>query len=159
MYSWLIFSLNIDLLEMFSTGGTPYPDLPMNELFYSALKTGYRMPKPAQASDEVWVPLSTCHLCNNPSYLTSKIKGNLCCLCCSYDIMRKCWDEKFEKRPEFSFLVHSVGNMLTDSYKKVFCLKIATVSRPVELCYFCGEHGLRKLRHISLLHCTFQFHI
>lgn len=33
--------------------------------------------------------------------------------------MKKCWDEKFEKRPDFSFLVHSVGNMLTDSYKKV----------------------------------------
>lgn len=43
----------------------------------------------------------------------------LSCLCYSYEIMKKCWDEKFEKRPEFSFLVHSVGNMLTESYKKV----------------------------------------
>lgn len=33
--------------------------------------------------------------------------------------MRKCWEEKFEKRPEFSYLVHTLGNMLTDSYKKV----------------------------------------
>lgn len=33
--------------------------------------------------------------------------------------MRKCWDEKFEKRPEFSFLVHTMGNMLSDGYKKV----------------------------------------
>lgn len=33
--------------------------------------------------------------------------------------MKKCWDEKFEKRPEFSLLVHNVGNMLMDSYKKV----------------------------------------
>lgn len=33
--------------------------------------------------------------------------------------MKKCWDEKFEKRPEFSHLVHTMGNMLTDSYKKV----------------------------------------
>ncbi|KPP77066.1 hypothetical protein Z043_103533, partial [Scleropages formosus] len=69
-------------------GGTPYPDLPMNDLFYSALKRGYRMAKPAHAADEI------------------------------YDIMRKCWDEKFEKRPEFSFLVQTMGNMLTDSYKK-----------------------------------------
>ncbi|KAJ3588311.1 hypothetical protein NHX12_011904 [Muraenolepis orangiensis] len=68
--------------------GTPYPDLPMNELFYSALKRGYRMNKPAHASDQV------------------------------YDIMGKCWDENFEKRPEFSFLVHTMGNMLTDCYKK-----------------------------------------
>ncbi|XP_023251938.1 platelet-derived growth factor receptor beta [Seriola lalandi dorsalis] len=83
-----VWSYGILLWEIFTLGGTPYPDLPMNELFYSALKRGYRMTKPAHASDEV------------------------------YDIMKKCWDEKFEKRPEFSFLVHSVGNMLTDSYKK-----------------------------------------
>ncbi|XP_026213814.1 platelet-derived growth factor receptor beta [Anabas testudineus] len=83
-----VWSFGILLWEIFTLGGTPYPDLPMNELFYSALKRGYRMAKPAHASDEV------------------------------YDVMRKCWDEKFEKRPEFSFLVHSVGNMLTDSYKK-----------------------------------------
>lgn len=41
--------------------------------------------------------------------------------------MKKCWDEKFEKRPEFSFLVHSVGNMLADSYKKVLYLYISAV--------------------------------
>ncbi|XP_062281892.1 platelet-derived growth factor receptor beta [Scomber scombrus] len=83
-----VWSYGILLWEIFTLGGTPYPDLPMNELFYSALKRGYRMTKPAHASDEV------------------------------YDIMKKCWDEKFEKRPEFSFLVNSVGNMLTESYKK-----------------------------------------
>uniref|UniRef100_A0A3B3YJH5 receptor protein-tyrosine kinase n=1 Tax=Poecilia mexicana TaxID=48701 RepID=A0A3B3YJH5_9TELE len=87
-----IFSLRIygdSFVETFcATGGTPYPDLPMNEIFYSALKRGYRMAKPAHASDDV------------------------------YEIMKKCWDEKFEKRPEFSLLVHNVGNMLTDSYKK-----------------------------------------
>ncbi|KTG07032.1 hypothetical protein cypCar_00030481 [Cyprinus carpio] len=68
--------------------GTPYPDLPMNELFYSALKRGYRMAKPSYASDDI------------------------------YEVMRKCWDEKFEKRPEFSFLVHTLGDMLSDGYKK-----------------------------------------
>ncbi|XP_034546139.1 platelet-derived growth factor receptor beta [Notolabrus celidotus] len=83
-----VWSFGILLWEIFTLGGTPYPDLPMNELFYNALKRGYRMAKPAHASDEV------------------------------YEIMKKCWDEKFEKRPEFSFLVHSVGNMLADSYKK-----------------------------------------
>uniref|UniRef100_A0A8C1GJ43 receptor protein-tyrosine kinase n=1 Tax=Cyprinus carpio TaxID=7962 RepID=A0A8C1GJ43_CYPCA len=70
--------------------GTPYPDLPMNELFYSALKRGYRMAKPSYASEDV------------------------------YEVMRKCWDEKFEKRPEFSFLVHTMGNMLSDGYKKKY---------------------------------------
>lgn len=38
---------------------------------------------------------------------------------CRYEVMRKCWDEKYEKRPEFSFLVHTMGNMLSDGYKKV----------------------------------------
>ncbi|KAK9518020.1 hypothetical protein VZT92_023349 [Zoarces viviparus] len=85
-----VWSFGILLWEIFTLGGTPYPDLPMNELFYSALKRGYRMAKPAHASDEV------------------------------YDIMKKCWDEKYETRPEFSFLVHSVGNMLADSYKKKY---------------------------------------
>ncbi|XP_064181555.1 platelet-derived growth factor receptor beta [Anguilla rostrata] len=85
-----VWSFGVLLWEIFTLGGTPYPDLPMNELFYSALKRGYRMAKPAHASDEI------------------------------YDVMRKCWEEKFEKRPEFSYLVHAVGNMLTDSYKKKY---------------------------------------
>lgn len=85
-----VWSYGILLWEIFTLGGTPYPDLPMNELFYNALKRGYRMSKPAHASDEV------------------------------YEIMKKCWDEKYEKRPEFCSLVHSVGNMLSDSYKKKY---------------------------------------
>ncbi|XP_073710507.1 platelet-derived growth factor receptor beta [Misgurnus anguillicaudatus] len=83
-----VWSYGILLWEIFTLGGTPYPDLPMNELFYSALKQGYRMAKPSYASDEI------------------------------YEIMKKCWDEKFETRPEFSFLVHSMGNLLSDGYKK-----------------------------------------
>lgn len=34
-------------------GGTPYPDIPMNEQFYNALKKGYRMPRPTHATDEM----------------------------------------------------------------------------------------------------------
>lgn len=97
-----VWSYGILLWEIFSLGGTPYPDLPMNELFYSALKRGYRMAKPAHASDEV------------------------------YEVMKKCWDEKFEKRPEFSFLVHTMGNMLTDSYKKKY--------RQVNDSFFKSDH-------------------
>ena len=36
-----------------TSGGTPYPDIPMNEQFYTALMRGYRMPKPAHATDEM----------------------------------------------------------------------------------------------------------
>ncbi|XP_076861978.1 platelet-derived growth factor receptor beta [Brachyhypopomus gauderio] len=83
-----VWSYGILLWEIFTLGGTPYPDLPMNELFYNALKRGYRMAKPMHASDDI------------------------------YEVMRKCWEEKFEKRPEFSFLSHTLGNMLTEAYKK-----------------------------------------
>ncbi|CAL8308611.1 unnamed protein product [Arctogadus glacialis] len=65
-----VWSYGILLWEIFTLGGTPYPDLPMNELFYSALKRGYRMSRPAHATDLV------------------------------YEIMGKCWDEKYEKRQE-----------------------------------------------------------
>ncbi|XP_059372347.1 platelet-derived growth factor receptor beta-like [Carassius carassius] len=85
-----VWSYGILLWEIFTLGGTPYPDLPMNELFYSALKRGYRMAKPSYACEDI------------------------------YEVMRKCWDEKYEKRPEFSFLVHTMGNMLSDGYKKKY---------------------------------------
>uniref|UniRef100_A0A8C8FG69 receptor protein-tyrosine kinase n=1 Tax=Oncorhynchus tshawytscha TaxID=74940 RepID=A0A8C8FG69_ONCTS len=39
---------------------------------------------------------------------------------CIYDIMCKCWDEKFKKRPLFSSLVNLTGNLLTDAYKKKY---------------------------------------
>lgn len=37
----------------------------------------------------------------------------------SFDLMKHCWEEKPQSRPTFSSLVVSVGNMLTDDYKKV----------------------------------------
>ncbi|KAJ8383630.1 hypothetical protein AAFF_G00216010 [Aldrovandia affinis] len=85
-----VWSYGVLLWEIFSLGGTPYPDIPVNELFYSALKRGYRMTKPTHATDEI------------------------------YDIMQKCWEEKYEGRPDFSFLAHAVGNMLTEGYKKKY---------------------------------------
>ncbi|XP_014351483.1 platelet-derived growth factor receptor beta [Latimeria chalumnae] len=85
-----VWSYGILLWEIFTLGGTPYPELPMNEQFYNAIKRGHRMSKPTHALDEI------------------------------YEIMQKCWDEKFEKRPPFSQLVHLLGNMLADSYKKKY---------------------------------------
>ncbi|XP_066446483.1 platelet-derived growth factor receptor beta isoform X2 [Eleutherodactylus coqui] len=85
-----VWSFGILLWEIFTLGGTPYPELPMNEQFYNAIKRGYRMSKPSYASEEV------------------------------YDIMQKCWDEKFEKRPTFSSLVALTGNLLADGYKQLY---------------------------------------
>lgn len=114
-FSW-VYRHVCGLIEvgMLCAGGMPYPDLPMNELFYSALKRGYRMAKPAHASDEVWVSLWSGHR-SLPWWTRHKNELYIC----SYEIMKRCWDETFEKRPDFSFLVHCVGNMLTESYKKV----------------------------------------
>ncbi|KAG8128535.1 hypothetical protein E2320_015385, partial [Naja naja] len=85
-----VWSFGILLWEIFTLGGTPYPELPMNDQFYNAIKRGYRMSKPTHASNEI------------------------------YEIMQKCWEEKFEIRPSFSQLVVLMGNLLTDSYKKKY---------------------------------------
>ncbi|KAJ8348148.1 hypothetical protein SKAU_G00267370 [Synaphobranchus kaupii] len=34
--------------------------------------------------------------------------------------MQKCWEEKYERRPDFSFLAHAMGNMLTECYRKKY---------------------------------------
>nr|XP_008103040.1 PREDICTED: platelet-derived growth factor receptor beta [Anolis carolinensis] len=83
-----VWSFGILLWEIFTLGGTPYPELPMNEQFYNAIKRGYRMSKPTHASNEI------------------------------YEIMQKCWEEKFEIRPSFSQLVMLLGNLLTENYRK-----------------------------------------
>lgn len=43
------------LINTALAGGTPYPDLPMNDLFYNALKRGYRMAKPMHAAEDMYV--------------------------------------------------------------------------------------------------------
>ncbi|XP_072368801.1 platelet-derived growth factor receptor beta-like isoform X1 [Scyliorhinus torazame] len=85
-----VWSYAVLLWEIFTLGGTPYPELPVNDQFYNAIRHGYRMPKPHYASDEI------------------------------YQIMQKCWNDEFEKRPSFSNLVQSMGNLLTEGYKKKY---------------------------------------
>ncbi|XP_029924287.1 platelet-derived growth factor receptor beta-like isoform X2 [Myripristis murdjan] len=83
-----VWSYGVLLWEIFSLGGSPYPELPLNQEFYSALKRGYRMARPEHATSNI------------------------------YEVMKQCWQEKSEARPPFSSLVVSVGNMLTDAYKE-----------------------------------------
>ncbi|KAM6224242.1 platelet-derived growth factor receptor beta [Rhynchocyon petersi] len=85
-----VWSFGILLWEIFTLGGTPYPELPMNEQFYNAIKRGYRMAQPAHASDDI------------------------------YEIMQKCWEEKFEIRPPFSQLVLLLEKLLGEGYKKKY---------------------------------------
>ncbi|XP_067085346.1 LOW QUALITY PROTEIN: platelet-derived growth factor receptor beta-like [Osmerus mordax] len=90
LYSSLsdVWSYGILLWEIFSLGGPPYPEIPMNEQFYTALKSGYRMPKPAHASQTM------------------------------YEVMCRCWEEKSESRPGFSSLVQTTADLLSDSYRE-----------------------------------------
>ncbi|GLD71132.1 platelet-derived growth factor receptor beta-like isoform X1 [Lates japonicus] len=81
-----VWSYGVLLWEIFSLGGSPYPDLPMTQEFYSALKRGYRMTRPEHAPHDI------------------------------FELMKQCWEEKPQSRPPFSSLVVSVGNMLTDDY-------------------------------------------
>ncbi|KAM9348691.1 platelet-derived growth factor receptor beta-like [Symphorus nematophorus] len=83
-----VWSYGVLLWEIFSLGGSPYPDLPLTQEFYSALKRGYRMSPPERAPANI------------------------------YDLMKQCWEEKPQSRPSFSSLVVSMGNMLSDDYKK-----------------------------------------
>ncbi|XP_048187298.1 platelet-derived growth factor receptor beta [Perognathus longimembris pacificus] len=85
-----VWSFGVLLWEIFTLGGTPYPELPMNEQFYNAIKRGYRMAQPPHAPDEI------------------------------YEIMQKCWEEKFEIRPPFSQLVLLLERLLGEGYKKKY---------------------------------------
>uniref|UniRef100_A0A3P8RY71 receptor protein-tyrosine kinase n=1 Tax=Amphiprion percula TaxID=161767 RepID=A0A3P8RY71_AMPPE len=49
-----VWSYGVLLWEIFSLGSSPYPDLPMTQEFYSALKRGYRMNRPEHASLDMY---------------------------------------------------------------------------------------------------------
>ncbi|KAJ4919404.1 hypothetical protein JOQ06_000089 [Pogonophryne albipinna] len=83
-----VWSYGVLLWELFSLGASPYPELPRTQDFCSSLKTGNRMTRPEHA------PL---HM---------------------YDLMKVCWAESPQSRPSFSSLVVSVGNLLTEDYRK-----------------------------------------
>ncbi|KAM7397381.1 hypothetical protein PAMA_005607 [Pampus argenteus] len=85
-----VWSYGVLLWEIFSLGESPYPDLPMTQVFYSSLKRGYRMNQPDHAPQNI------------------------------FDVMKQCWQEKPQDRPAFSSLVISIGDMLTDDYRKRF---------------------------------------
>lgn len=85
-----VWSYGILLWEIFSLGASPYPDLPMTQVFYTALKRGHRMTQPEHAPDNI------------------------------YDVMKQCWEEEPQSRPSFSSLVVSLGNMLSEDYQKSY---------------------------------------
>ncbi|KAK2827899.1 hypothetical protein Q5P01_018933 [Channa striata] len=83
-----VWSYGVLLWEIFSLGGNPYPDLPMTQEFYCALKRGYRMGRPEHAPHSM------------------------------YEVMKSCWEQDPQSRPLFCSLLVSVGNLLTDEHKR-----------------------------------------
>ncbi|XP_055370454.1 platelet-derived growth factor receptor beta-like isoform X3 [Betta splendens] len=83
-----VWSYGVLLWEIFSLGTTPYPDLPITQEFYSALKREHRMTRPEHA------PLTV------------------------YEMMTCCWEQQPQARPLFSSLLVSFGKLLTDECKQ-----------------------------------------
>ncbi|KAM9788926.1 platelet-derived growth factor receptor beta-like [Neosynchiropus ocellatus] len=83
-----VWSYGVLLWEIFSLGGSPYPDVPMTQKFYSALKAGHRMEAPEHAPEQM------------------------------YEVMRQCWRGQPRDRPTFSALAQTLGNLLAGDYKK-----------------------------------------
>jgi serine/threonine protein kinase len=85
---WLIdvrcrWSFGVVLWEICTMGGFPYPTVP-NESLLGKLRSGYRMEKPRNCSQEL------------------------------YDLMRECWSEDPQLRPSFQELTQIFGKMLAN---------------------------------------------
>ncbi|XP_077999681.1 proto-oncogene tyrosine-protein kinase receptor Ret-like [Glandiceps talaboti] len=76
-----VWSFGVLLWEIITLGATPYPGIPPERLFH-ILKTGYRMERPDNCSDEL------------------------------YDIMLRCWRTSPKERPNFSELEKIFEQML-----------------------------------------------
>ncbi|XP_046644788.1 proto-oncogene tyrosine-protein kinase receptor Ret-like [Daphnia pulicaria] len=76
-----VWSFGVLLWELATLGANPYPGVTPERL-YRLLKTGYRMEKPDNCSEEL------------------------------YELMMKCWREDPQERPQFAELVKTVEDML-----------------------------------------------
>jgi proto-oncogene tyrosine-protein kinase Ret len=78
-----VWSFGVVLWEICTMGGFPYPTVP-NESLLGKLRSGYRMEKPRNCSQEL------------------------------YDLMRECWSEDPQLRPSFQELTQIFGKMLAN---------------------------------------------
>ncbi|RVE63429.1 hypothetical protein OJAV_G00136180 [Oryzias javanicus] len=83
-----VWSYGVLLWEIFSLGGSPYPDLEKTQEICSALTRGHRMTQPEHAPPHI------------------------------YELMQQCWEEDPQSRPAFSSLVLSLENMMSDDCRQ-----------------------------------------
>ncbi|XP_075205152.1 proto-oncogene tyrosine-protein kinase receptor Ret isoform X1 [Anomaloglossus baeobatrachus] len=79
-----VWSFGVLLWEIVTLGGNPYPGIAPERLF-NLLKTGYRMEKPENCSDEM------------------------------YNLMLKCWKQEPDKRPTFGEISKELEKMMVKS--------------------------------------------
>ncbi|XP_061427258.1 proto-oncogene tyrosine-protein kinase receptor Ret isoform X1 [Lethenteron reissneri] len=79
-----VWSFGILLWEIMTLGGTPYPGIPPERLF-NLLKTGYRMEKPENCSDDL------------------------------YGLMQRCWTHDPARRPHFAEISKDLEKMMVKS--------------------------------------------
>ncbi|XP_069045218.1 proto-oncogene tyrosine-protein kinase receptor Ret isoform X1 [Lepisosteus oculatus] len=79
-----VWSFGVLLWEIVTLGGNPYPGIAPERLF-NLLKTGYRMEKPENCSEEM------------------------------YNLMLRCWKQEPEKRPTFSEISKELEKMMVKS--------------------------------------------
>ncbi|XP_067242391.1 proto-oncogene tyrosine-protein kinase receptor Ret [Chanodichthys erythropterus] len=79
-----VWSFGVLLWEIVTLGGNPYPGIAPERLF-NLLKTGYRMEKPENCTDEM------------------------------YNLMLRCWKQEADKRPTFSDISKELEKMMVKS--------------------------------------------
>ncbi|XP_006147772.1 proto-oncogene tyrosine-protein kinase receptor Ret isoform X1 [Tupaia chinensis] len=79
-----VWSFGVLLWEIVTLGGNPYPGIPPERLF-NLLKTGYRMERPDNCSEEM------------------------------YGLMRQCWKQEPDKRPVFADISKDLEKMMVKS--------------------------------------------
>ncbi|RMX47202.1 hypothetical protein pdam_00023709 [Pocillopora damicornis] len=86
-----VWSYGVLLYEIFTIGGTPYPNVDGTKIIKS-LQEGYRMPKPQHVDDDLYETLILL-----------------------FAIMTKCWEDDPEKRPTFQSLKNELKEMENQS--------------------------------------------
>lgn len=100
-------------------GGNPYPGIAPERLF-NLLKTGYRMERPENCSEEMWALI--CRSAASPlgaitpstSFRQSQ-KWRLFFLLLRYNLMLRCWKQESEKRQTFTDISKELEKMMVKS--------------------------------------------